>query len=394
MTKKVQVKILFLLLLQVVTIQFLTGQPIGYASLDGWGQNGTTGGEGGTVVTVSSSSEFLDYISREGPYIVQVDGMINVPSGMHEVTSDKTVIGLGSNSGINGGGLNIGLPISNSILELPPNAVHNVIICNMNFKGAGDDCINVMMFSHHIWIHHNTFYDSGDGALDFKRGSSFGTISYNRFNRTHKSMLLGHSDSNDDQDIGRLKVTYHNNWFDNGGSRHPRCRYGETHIFNNFYDHVGYGIGRGKKARIYSENNYVEGGRFTNNNSNSDSSAMIDFGSTGSGHNLNPELITWDPKDRYEYTLIPTSDVKEIVMANAGVGKMKPTPKPSSKGDANQDDVVDIVDALVVAQVYVGLVVEPFDAVAADVNCNNEVDIIDALLIAQYYVNIIDQFPC
>jgi endoglucanase len=62
-------------------------------------------------------------------------------------------------------------------------------------------------------------------------------------------------------------------------------------------------------------------------------------------------------------------------------------------GDANSDDSVDIVDALVTAQFYVGLTVT-IDENAADVNCDDAVNIVDALLIAQFYVGLIPEFPC
>ena len=71
-----------------------------------------------------------------------------------------------------------------------------------------------------------------------------------------------------------------------------------------------------------------------------------------------------------------------------------PTPVPTgtaNKGDVNSNGSIDIVDALLVAQYYVGLPVT-IDLVAADVNCNGTVDIVDALLIAQYYVGLISQF--
>ena len=61
-------------------------------------------------------------------------------------------------------------------------------------------------------------------------------------------------------------------------------------------------------------------------------------------------------------------------------------------GDVNGDGFIDIVDALLVAQYYVGLNPPGFNPDAADVNCDGEVDIIDALLIAQYYVGIITTF--
>lgn len=63
-------------------------------------------------------------------------------------------------------------------------------------------------------------------------------------------------------------------------------------------------------------------------------------------------------------------------------------------GDVNGDGTIDIVDALLTAQYYVGLNPAGFNPDAADVDCNGSVDIVDALLIARYYVGIITEFPC
>ncbi|MBN1699867.1 MAG: hypothetical protein JW881_20320 [Spirochaetales bacterium] len=63
-------------------------------------------------------------------------------------------------------------------------------------------------------------------------------------------------------------------------------------------------------------------------------------------------------------------------------------------GDVNGDGEVNIVDALQVAQHYVGLNVSGFDTTAADVDCSQSITITDALLIARYYVGLIDSFPC
>ncbi|MBN1699750.1 MAG: hypothetical protein JW881_19705 [Spirochaetales bacterium] len=63
-------------------------------------------------------------------------------------------------------------------------------------------------------------------------------------------------------------------------------------------------------------------------------------------------------------------------------------------GDANNYNKIDIVDALVTTQYYVGEPVSNFDKTSADVDCNNVISIIDALLIAQYYVGVIYEFPC
>jgi hypothetical protein len=69
-------------------------------------------------------------------------------------------------------------------------------------------------------------------------------------------------------------------------------------------------------------------------------------------------------------------------------------PGASTKGDVNSSGAIDIVDALVVAQYYVGLNPSNFNSAVADVNCSGSIDIVDALLIAQYYVGLISTFPC
>jgi hypothetical protein len=63
-------------------------------------------------------------------------------------------------------------------------------------------------------------------------------------------------------------------------------------------------------------------------------------------------------------------------------------------GDVNGNGEVDIIDALQVAQYYVGLYPSGFDSTVADVDCSGTITITDALLIAQYYVGLISTFPC
>jgi xylan 1,4-beta-xylosidase len=65
-----------------------------------------------------------------------------------------------------------------------------------------------------------------------------------------------------------------------------------------------------------------------------------------------------------------------------------------TKGDVNGSGTVDIVDALLIAQYYVGLNPSGFIAENADVNCSGTIDIVDALLVAQYYVGLMTAFPC
>lgn len=297
----------------------------GYATLNGLGQNGTTGGGGGPTVTVTSASAFLSEINAAGPRIIRVQGMLSVPSGMHEVSSDKTIIGVGSGSGINGGGLNIGLAIDDDITSPPANAVHNVIIRNLIFQGANDDSINVQMFSHHIWIDHNEFRPASDGSLDIKRGSDFVTVSWNRFAGTDKTMLLGRDDGDTAQDSGRLRVTYHNNWFDNTTQRNPRTRFGNVvHVLNNYYDAVeDYGVASTMQSAVLVEGNFFE---------NTESPCELGQGSSpgGSLRSVNNVFVSSGSCATggsvggvpYSYTAQNPNDVKASVTSGAGVGRI------------------------------------------------------------------------
>ncbi len=71
---------------------------------------------------------------------------------------------------------------------------------------------------------------------------------------------------------------------------------------------------------------------------------------------------------------------------------LAPTAVPGTLGDVNNSGTIDIVDALLTAQYYVGLNPQNFIVANADVNCGGTVDIVDALLIAQYYVGLITRF--
>jgi hypothetical protein len=73
---------------------------------------------------------------------------------------------------------------------------------------------------------------------------------------------------------------------------------------------------------------------------------------------------------------------------------ISPESSAGTPGDVNGSGSVDIVDALLVAQYYVGLDPQNFDASLADVNCSGTVDIVDALRIAQYYVGLIGTLSC
>ncbi|MEJ3743053.1 pectate lyase [Actinomycetes bacterium KLBMP 9797] len=301
--------------------------PIGFASVNTLGQNGTTGGAGGPTVTVDTAAELLAAIVQSGPLNIRVSGMIALPGPMHDVTSDKTIVGVGASSGITGGGFNIGLPIS-SVTTPPADAVHNVIIRNLTIRDFPDDGINVQMFSHHVWLDHNDISNGYDGALDIKRGSSYITVSWNHFHNHTKTMLLGHDDSNAAQDTGNLKVTYHHNWFNRTPQRNPRVRFGEpVHVFNNYYVYnTDVGVACQANAGCVVEGNYFEDVEepVSNNYAGPAGRCVARnnvFVGTEPGQ---PDCsgTVQEPRGYYSYTVADPNTVKASVTAGAGTGKL------------------------------------------------------------------------
>ncbi|MGI5214759.1 pectate lyase family protein [Plantactinospora sp. CA-290183] len=317
------------------------GPADGFAGVDALGQNGTTGGAGGPVVTVNSTAQFLDYIARPGPYVIQVSGTIALPTGtsdgMHNVTSDKTIVGLGADATLSGGGLNIGLPVSDTVTSPPPDAVHNVIIRNLHLTGASDDLVNVQMFSHHVWIDHNEFSNGDDGAVDIKRGSDFVTVSWNHFHDHDKTLLLSHDEDAGAQDTGRLRVTYHHNFFDRSDQRHPRVRFSAlAHVYNNYYYENSYGVASTYDAAVLMENNYF----FSVNNPgrvefSGDLGRIVERGNilVDCNHPIETRGSVPEPSGYYGYRLDDAAAVPTIVPAGAGVGKLAPAVRTRAESE-------------------------------------------------------------
>ena len=283
--------------------------PVGYASLNG----GTSGGSSGTVVTVTTASALKSALSSGTSQTVRVSGLISI-SGMYNIASNKTVIGVGSGSGITGGGFNL-------------SGVRNVIIRNLVFRNAADDSINVQTNSTNIWIDHNDLASGYDGLIDIKRGSDFVTVSWNRLHNHDKSMLLGHDDGNASQDNGKLRVTYVHNWFEGTGQRHPRVRFANpVHVLNNYYSNIGsYGVASTMNAGVFVERNYFENVSKPTVTQTGDSDPgnikVLNNYKVNSGTEQvrNGASVAAIP---YSYTPEANNTVKATVTAGAGTGKI------------------------------------------------------------------------
>jgi pectate lyase len=292
----------------------------------GWStqSGGTPGGSGSTTSTVTSLSALTTAAKSGTSQTIYVNGNFSCSADV-TVASNKTVIGVGSGSGLTGCGLRL-------------KDVDNVIIRNLKIAkvqaGTGNgDAIHVDGATH-LWIDHNDLSsdtshgtDYYDGLLDITHGADYITVSWNYEHDHIKCNLLGHSDSNAAEDTGHLRVTYHHNYFRNCDQRGPRVRFGNpVHVYNNYYYNSGtYGVASTCDAGVYVERNYFE---------NTPNSVVTQTGSSPSGNVklLNNYLVnSGAPASRnassvaavpYSYTVDANSEVKSIVTAGAGTGKI------------------------------------------------------------------------
>jgi pectate lyase len=299
----------------------------GWAAVDG----ATTGGACGPTVTVTSLAQLQAEANKKGTAeTILVNGLFT-GSGEVTVRDNKTILGVGANSGLVGIGL--------SIEHLHP---ANVIVRNLNISkvtaASGDgDAIHIQD-ADHVWIDHNSLssdldhgVDYYDGLLDITHASDYITVSWNHNFNHIKNVLLGHDDDNASEDTGHLRVTYHHNWFDATKERNPRVRFGDpVHIYDNYYLNIDgdasyYGIASTMNAGVLAENNVFE-------NVTQACWSASGYADSGPGRlvargNL---LVNSGPCETngtvaaipYSYHLDDASSVRSIVTAGAGAGHL------------------------------------------------------------------------
>ncbi len=312
--------------------------PIGFAAVDILGFQTTTGGADGDVVVISSGDSLnrlmlhrkdARFEKNHPPLIVLIKGTLTFTEDeMLDVkeTYNLSILGIGEDAVIQGFGLNI-------------YKSHNIIVRNIEFRDCPDDAISVDdELTHHVWIDHCTFSDSPDvdpdadrhdGLVDIKHGASFVTVSWNHFYNHKKTCILGHSDNYGDVDFGRLKVTYHHNWFDNTYSRHPRVRFGECHVLNNYYDNsrggMDYGIASTMEADLFVEANYfykVEHPTHCGYGSSDPGDLIIQNNVFEDCGIPATRGVSFDPLCYYDYIPDSAVHIPELVTRYSGSGKL------------------------------------------------------------------------
>ncbi|TVY87853.1 putative pectate lyase B, partial [Lachnellula willkommii] len=195
----------------------------GYATQNG----GTTGGNGGTVTTVSTLAQFTTAVTNgnltpthDVARIIVVSGTIT-GSVQVRVGSNKSIIGKSGATLVG-----VGLYINKSANVIVRNIISQKVLAT-NGDGIG------IQISTNVWVDHcelSSDLDNGkdyyDGLVDITHASEWVTVSNSYLHDHFKASLIGHSDNNGAQDTGHLHVSQHNNYWENIGSRTPSIRFG------------------------------------------------------------------------------------------------------------------------------------------------------------------------
>ncbi|KAJ5400076.1 hypothetical protein N7465_010565 [Penicillium sp. CMV-2018d] len=279
----------------------------GYASQNG----GTNGGAGGTTTTVSSYAAFTAAVTGDEAKVVVVDGPITQAAKQVRVGSNTSIVGKDSKAILSGFGLLV-------------KEQKNVIIRNLGVQkvlAENGDAIGVQK-STNVWIDHcdvssDTDHDKDyyDGLIDVTHAADFVTVS-NTFIHDHwKASLIGHSDSNGDEDTGYLHVTQNNNYWYNINSRGPSFRFGTGHVYNSYYLDVSDGINTRQGAQLLVESNTFVGSKKPLYSTDS-GYAVANDNDFGSGENT-AEAGTLKSVP-YDYNLLGSAKVKDAVVGTAG----------------------------------------------------------------------------
>jgi pectate lyase len=292
-------------------------------SVDGFATVGgsTTGGAGGSTVTVTSASALSTAAKSATTQTILVNGLLSCSTEI-TVASNKTIQGVGSNSGLTGCGLKL-KKVSNVIIR-------NMKISKVQASTGNGDAIHIDN-SNHLWIDHNDLSsdtshgtDYYDGLLDITHAADYVTVSWNYLHDHIKCSLIGHSDSNASEDTGHLRVTYHHNYFNNCDQRMPSLRFGTAHVYNNYFVNGSTGVHTRMNAQALVQNNVwrnVKTPIETTKDSKVDGYVNQSGNDFGGGTNLITRTGNFTSPP-YGYSLTATSSVVGTVTGGAGTGKI------------------------------------------------------------------------
>lgn len=327
-----------------------TDELTGWAAVAANGVEKVTGGGDAVPVLATDYYDLCMYAESDEPRVIIIAGELTAPRDVPvQVGSNTTIVGIDEYAT-----LNSGFEISGK---------ENVIISNLNIHGAWnnvgpEDSVTVENGSHHIWLDHLNIWDGEDGNMDIVTESDYVTVSWCKFwysdsEKDHRlSNLIGSGGGDHDEDMGKLNVTYHHNWFaDNCDQRMPRVMYGKAHIYNNYYTCTGnsYCVGAGSYAEILVEGNYFQNvnnphqfmyalptsiNAVDNIYDHTTGSKASGIWGTGSAP---ASLLTADDLP-YTYTADAAADVPDIVTAGVGPKMIVENPNGTPEPDESPSE--------------------------------------------------------
>ena len=230
---------------------------IGYAWIAG--DTAPASGGGPTTVDVSDLSGLMDALAQTQPLTIRLNGMLTTTDKIQIKTNDKTIIGVGTDSGLIGGGIELS-GVDNIWLR-------NLRIAKVQIAGNSDGDAIRLTTATHVWIDHCDLSSERDvpegvydGLVDMSHASDYVTVSWTLLHDHRDTSLVGHSQSADAQleDMNHLHVTYHHNQFRNVESG-PRVRTGSIHVLNNHFQDVGiFGVAAETMAIAVVDHNVFE----------------------------------------------------------------------------------------------------------------------------------------
>ena len=291
--------------------------------LFGFAAGVTTGGKGGTMVTVTTLAALKTFAASTTPMIIQVSGSFTGPDEVR-VASNKTIVGAGA--GATFVNVEINLQGSSNII------VRNLKISKVLASNNDGDAIH-LQDTHNAWIDHCDLSsespqtqpdkDLYDGLVDLTHNTSDVTISWCFFHDHWKTDLIGSSDS----DNFDRRATFHHNFYQNVAARLPSYRFGTGHVYNTYFNGVlTSGVNSRTGAVLRIEGNVFQDAADPITSLDSSQVGFWDvrdnqfINCTGSQPTTSNGAFT----PPYSYILDSSPNVRAIVTQFSGVGKTDP----------------------------------------------------------------------
>ncbi|GIF00571.1 RICIN domain-containing protein [Paractinoplanes rishiriensis] len=280
---------------------------------DGFAQ-GTTGGAGGTTVTVSNYADLLKYATASAAYVIRVSGTITYPTYGDEmrVTSNKTIVGVGTTGRIRNGGFFLNTGVRNVIIRNLTIGDTAMASDDPDDKDFDYDGIQMDTVSN-VWIDHNTFTNINDGYIDSRKDSTNITVSWNKMGDHNKTFGIGWTTN------VTARMTIHHNWIYNSNQRNPSAdNLQYAHLYNNYLQNcTSYGNYARGGTKMVIENSYFEKVKdpFYYDTGGLKQTGSIVVSSSGQQETGGS---TFTPSSFYSYTLDPAANVPSLVKTYTG----------------------------------------------------------------------------